>query len=153
MTPHRSQSLPPFSRRPWAARLGIALLAAALFFPRPAFATPTEEDILRSFNQNMDQAPDYGRMIPWLLAAVGAVVIVVCFRNWQKRQAVPKKLNHPRKLVREIVRGIEIDPAEMKRITQLARELNCQSPLTILLCPSLTAKDAQPQSPASAPNP
>jgi hypothetical protein len=105
-------------------------------------ATPTQDEIVKSFNDNMNQAPDYGLLIPWFFAACGAVAVVIYFRNRQKRQAIPQSLNHPKKLVKEIVKSVELDPAEMKRVTQLARELNCDNPLTLLICPSLMSSDA-----------
>jgi len=123
-----------------ATLIGMALLLLA---PSTAWGTPTEEDILRSFNENMDQPPDYGRLIPWLFALAGAVVVVVYFRQWQKRQAVPRPLNNPRKLIREMANAIDIDPAELKRITQQAKDLNCESPLTLLLCPSLLGEESR----------
>jgi hypothetical protein len=107
-------------------------------------ATPTNEEILRSFNENMDQAPDYALVIPWLFAAGGAIAIVMYFRQYQKRQAVPKPLNHPRKLVKEVVKNMQMDPLEMKKLSAQAKELGCDSPLTLLLCPSLTRAEEAP---------
>jgi hypothetical protein len=129
------------NRAGWSvAALVIACLGGV------AAAVPTNEDILRSFNENMDQVPDYSRLIPWLFAAAGIVVVLVYLQQRQKRQAVPRVLNHPGKLVREIIRGGGIDPLEMKRLAGLARELDCENPLTLLLCPSLLDKK-----PAEAP--
>jgi hypothetical protein len=117
-----------------------------VFLATAAGATPTNEEISRSFSENMDQAPDYSRLIPWLFALAGIVAAVIYIRQRQKRQAVPKALNHPGKLMREIIRTGEINPVEMKKLSGRARELDCQNPLTLLLCPSLLSA-GQPDAP------
>jgi predicted restriction endonuclease len=123
-------------------RRGLLPACVVICLSRAALAVPTNEDILRSFNENMDQAPDYSRLIPWVCILAGIVAVVIFFRQRQKRQAIPKALNHRGKLLKEMVRSIETDPAEMKRISGLARELDCENPLTLLLCPSLLNKPA-----------
>jgi hypothetical protein len=119
----------------------LCLLLPTSHFQLPtASATPTPEDVLRSFNQSMDQEPDYSKLLPWLLLFAAATVAVVVFRQRQKRQAVPRALNHPGKLIREVVKMAEIDPVQMKELKALAQEHGCDSPLTLLLCPSLMGK-------------
>jgi len=115
-----------------------------------ASASPTMDEITRSFNQNMDQEPDYSRMVPWLFGAAGAVLVVMFFRQWQKREAMPRTLNHPGKLVREVAKIVEIDPVELKRLKLLALEHDCSSPLTLLLCPSILKKQ-EAETPQKAP--
>jgi hypothetical protein len=121
-------------------RSAITLCVFTFLACATAQATPTVEEITRSFSQNMDQEPDYGRVIPWLFGLAGAVVVVIYFRQRQKREAVPRALNHPGKLLREVVKIAEIDPVEMKRLKLLAAEHDYSSPLTLLLCPSLLAQ-------------
>jgi hypothetical protein len=65
------------------------------------------------------------------------IAVVVYFNQRQKKEAIQKPLNHPKKLIREVVRLAEIDPADMKNLRRKADELGCENPLTLLLCPSL----------------
>ena len=113
----------------------------------------TQEDVFRSINENMVQQPDYERLIPWLFGIAGLVVVVIFVRQRQKLAAVPKALNHPGKLMREMSRLAEIDPAEMKKYKALARDKQVENPLTLMLCPSLLgdpAPAAETQEPAQA---
>jgi hypothetical protein len=130
------------------SKMPAHLLCALLYLFLPTancqlptvLATPSMDDITKSFNQNMDQEPDYSKMIPWLFGVAGIVATVMYFRQRQKRAAVPRALNHPGKLVKEVVKIAELDPLELKRLKALAAEYNCTSPLTLLLCPSLLNK-------------
>jgi hypothetical protein len=105
-----------------------------------ALASPTPEEISRSFTQSMQQAPDYWVLLPWLFAFAGCVAVVIGIRQWQKHQAMPRVLNHPGKLVKEMVLEADLNPVEMKKLKSLARELDCEYALTLLLCPSLMEK-------------
>jgi hypothetical protein len=107
------------------------------FNASPARAVATPEDIERSFNQSMDSAPDYSKLIPWLFLLAGVIAVVVYFNQRQKKEAIQKPLNHPKKLIREVARMAEIDAADMKQLKQKAQEVGCENPLTLLLCPSL----------------
>jgi hypothetical protein len=121
-----------------AAKASVILFLLLVVGRSPcAWSTPTQEEVLRSINENVSEGPDYGRMIPWILAAAGVVVAVTFFRQRQKQQANPKPLNHPKKLVREIIRTTDIESTEMKQLWNRAKELDCDNPLTLILCPSL----------------
>ena len=111
-------------------------IASLLFFAAPSLAV-TDEDIVRSFNEHMVQEPDYTAFIPWLLGLAAVVIIVIYVRQRQKIAAVPKALNHPGKLVREMTKLADIDSAEMKKYKAIARQMQVESPLTLMLCPSL----------------
>jgi hypothetical protein len=115
-------------------------MSLLLLVPRAALANPTQDDVFRSLTQNMEEQPDYSKIIPWIFAVAGLVVVVIFMRQWQRRQAVPKVLNHPGKLIREVTKLAEIDAAEMKKLKNRAEELGCDNPLTLLLCPSLMEK-------------
>jgi hypothetical protein len=112
-------------------------LCAMQFHIQAARAVATPEDIERSFNQSMDSAPDYSKLIPWAFLLAGVIAVVVYFNQRQKKEAIQKPLNHPKKLIREVVRMAEIDAADMKQLKQKAQEIGCENPLTLLLCPSL----------------
>jgi hypothetical protein len=125
------------------ARISLSLLAFLLvlvFATQATHASPTPEEISRSFTESMQQEPDYWRMLPWFFAFAGSVLVVMFIRQRQVRQAMPRVLNHPGKLVREMVRNADIDAAEMKKLKAEAKELDCEHALTLLLCPSLRDK-------------
>jgi len=134
-----------FRTRFSASCLALCLCAAALFFlvfASPASATVSQDDVFRSLTQNMDEQPDYWKLLPWFLAAAGVVAIVIFVRQRQRLAAVPRVVNHPGKLLREVIRTADLDPSEVKELKARAAELNCENPLTLLLCPSLLAKPA-----------
>jgi hypothetical protein len=139
------------------SKICIVVALVALFvltLATPVLSAPTQDDVFRSLSRNMEAQPDYGRLLPWLCAAAGLVAVIIYLSQRQKRQAVPKTLNHPGKLLREVIRVAELDPDEMKQLKALAQEQNCQSPLTLLLCPSLRGgeenKSEEPESSAPA---
>jgi hypothetical protein len=144
-------------RNPRRAIGGLAAMALLLGLSAIAAAEPTQEDVFRSLNESMHESPNYGLVLPWLFAAAGVVAVVVYFRQRQKVQAIPKPLNHPGKLVREMTQLAGVDAAEIKRLKALAKERQVSSPLVLLLCPSLLdssategAEDATESAPASA---
>jgi hypothetical protein len=138
-------------RPPRRAVMSFALIVAAA--ASAASAKPTQEEFFRSLTQNMTQEPDYQRLIPWAFAIAGVVVAIAYLSQRQKRQALPKPLNHQGKLVKEMIRTAGLDPAEIKRLGGLAQRLDCQSPLTLLLCPSLLAPAAPPTEPPATAEP
>src|ERR1700677_3656770 len=97
----------------WKAALFLAVIAASV---SPALALVSQDDVFRSLTQNMDSEPDYGKLLPWLFAIAGLIAVIIYIRQRQKRQAVPKALNHPGKLVREVVRLADLDPDELKAL-------------------------------------
>lgn len=124
-------------------RMKIWLIAAIWLcasLPSMVRAAPTMDQITQSFNQNMDQEPDYSKMIPWIFGLAGAVLVVVYFRQRQKQAANPKALNHPGKLLREVAKIAEINAEELRRLKAVAVEKELTSPLVLLLCPSLMEK-------------
>ena len=68
-----------------------------------------------------------------------------------KRQASPKAIHHPAKLTKELAQAVALKPAEIKQLKTLADQIQAQhgitiqSPLTLLLCPSLLAKAMKEQ--------
>lgn len=134
-------------RLPLALFLALCLLPSAFCRADP----PTQEDVFRSIQQNVD-APTDSRRVMAVCAAGGAVLLLLAVISRQRqREASPKALVHPGKLLKEVMRSVSIRPAELKQLRLLAEERSrsapddapLQSPLTLLLCPSVLAKATQ----------
>lgn len=137
------------------ARMSM-LSAAAWTLPlaQARAADLTQDDVFRSINDSMHQGLDYGLLIPFFFCIAGVVAIVIYIRQYQKRQALPKTLNHQGKLVREMAKIAAIDPAEMRKYKLLADQMKCENPLTLMLCPSLMGREnTAGQGAASGPSP
>ena len=134
------------------SRLFVLLSAALLAVCVPALAKPTQEEVLRSINENVGAEIDPKKLLAALIAVVGLIVIVVLLNYRQKRAVLPKVLNHVGKLTKEVARAIELKPAELKQLRALAEEKQLSSPLVLLLCPSLLSKPPAPApTPAASP--
>jgi hypothetical protein len=123
-----------------------ALIVAALGISTSALATPTQEEVFRSINQNVGSSVDLSKLVPYLLVAI-ALAIMLGLYNYhrKKRGTTNKRLNNPAKLSREICRRINIRPAEFRQLKLLADEQEVQQPLTLILCPSLLGKAIRTQ--------
>jgi hypothetical protein len=86
---------------------------------------------------------------PVILLGLGGgavmVVLVVMSRREQKKVTVPVALNHSGRLAKELLKEVNLKPAEMKQLRLLADSIRndlgeTPDPLTLLLCPSLLAK-------------
>jgi hypothetical protein len=129
-----------------AARAGsvsVAFLLASSFWlvashAAPASAAPSQDDVLRSIGQNIDQQKgDPSKLLALLAAAGGFAFLLVVLGYRRKRELTSTALHHHGKLLREICRAISLKPTELRQLRQLADERGLASPLTLLLCPSL----------------
>jgi hypothetical protein len=112
-------------------------------FATAAAAQLRQEDVFKSISDNVsgsgDPTPFYA-----IAMAGGAVLLVLLVVNWiNKRRANPRAVNHQGKLVKEILRRVPLRGGELKQLRVAATEQGCQSPLTLVLCPSLLAKGIQ----------
>ena len=126
---------------------GLWLLAS---FCPSARAEPTQEEVLRSIGQNVSEPADSGRVLAAFATMAGAVGLLVVLGQRRSRPARPKVLRHHGKLMKEVLRTVPLKPAEVKQLRQLV-EVNrgadaVESPLTLLLCPSVLVKAAQAKS-------
>jgi hypothetical protein len=128
--------------RGFARPRNISLAACALLFSitTAALANPTQEDVFRSVNRNLDTPVDMSRAVPYLLAVLGFLILVIIYHFHQKRQNSPHPLNHSGKLAREVARTIALRPAELKQLKILAEQQELEHPLTLILCPSALGK-------------
>jgi len=70
----------------------------------------------------------------------------VLFSHRRKRDLSPRSLNHQGKLLKEVMKRINLKPSEVRQLKTLAEEQSVSSPLTLLLCPSVLAKAVKHQS-------
>lgn len=113
----------------------------SLLLASSVFAAPTNEQFFQSVRENIDKPVDSTRFIAVLLVVIGVVLLLALFgRKKEERAARPKVLNHPGKLLKEVVSAVHLKPAELKQLKLLSEGQNVSSPLTLLLCPSVFAK-------------
>ena len=133
----------PAARRNTRARLAVVSLVAlgswlVAFTPTGAFGAPSQDDVLRSIGEHIDQQKgDPSKLLAVLAAAGGFAVLLVVLAYRRKRELTSAALHHHGKLLREICRAISLKPAELRQLKQFADEQGLTSPLTLLLCPSL----------------
>lgn len=127
------------------AATAFLLLAA----PPPAFAGPSQDDIFRSIQQNVETSSgDTSRYVPFILAVVAGVIVIAVVAQRRSDQPVRKAFNHAGKLLKEVTRHLPIRPAEMKQLKLLTDATKTgdepiASPLALLLCPSQLTKLAK----------
>ncbi len=107
----------------------------------------SQDELIRSLTSSMDKGGGDATGILGTagLMLMGAVVLMLMLAwiSWRKERKGNKRLNHPGKLQREIMRKVGIRPAEMKKLKTFAEEVDVSSPLVLLLCPSLMAEAAR----------
>jgi hypothetical protein len=103
----------------------------------PLYATPTQEDVFKSISDNVGEKQDSGQFLA-ILAAIAAIsILVAVFSKRRERVAVPKVLNNRGKLLKEVMRGTSLRPAEVRLLKALAESQSVDNPLVMLLCPSV----------------
>jgi hypothetical protein len=130
------------------SRIPIALFFLAIGVSAPVLlAQPTQEEVFQSINSNVRSTVDITKAIPWLVAALAIIGLLVWISHYRQQQATPKKLNHAGKLIREVARKVGLRSPETKALKILAEEQQVSSPLVLLLCPSLLGKAIRTQNP------
>ena len=110
-----------------------------------AFASPTQDEVFKSIQQSENETVDGGKVLAVLAAGVGLAIVLTLFSRRQKREAIPKPLNHQGKLMRELMKTAGLKSGEVRQIKALADEIAAEgepldSAITLLLCPSLLKK-------------
>ena len=82
-------------------------------------ATPTQEEVFKSIQNNVNQSSDSGRIIPYLMAAGAVVILVALFSQRRKREFNPRAMNHQGKLMKEVLRAVPLRLVEMKQLKLL----------------------------------
>jgi len=129
----------------WIVAAMLALLGGA----RIAAAAPTQEEVFKSIQDNVGDSADSGKVLMVLCVGGGFVILLAVFSQRNKREITPRTVNHQGRLLKEIGRGLSIRPKEMKQLKILAEQTSVpggrtvNSPLTLLLCPSVLMKAVQ----------
>ena len=131
------------------AALSLIVLVAALLVA-PAEAQPTQEEVLKSIGDNVNEPVDSGRVLGVIAGIAGVVVLVAVVGQRRGREGSPKALHHHGKLVKEVLRSLPLKGAEVKQLKAIVQDVlpkaggeAPESPLTLLLCPSLLARATQ----------
>jgi hypothetical protein len=106
-------------------------------------AQVTLEQVFKSTQENIGQAPTAGRVIGMVLGISAVILLLVLLQHRLKRHANPKKVNNQSKLLKEVLKTVPLKSTELKHLKELAQRQACSSPLTLLLCPSLLARGVE----------
>ena len=139
---HTGTSNPPFRAIGWAAIfLSLALPCGAVR------AAPTQTDVFKSIQDSMDQSQAFDYRPLLLVAAGGGVVLLLLMisRRRQTTRRKPQALNSPARLMKEVLRDISLNAAELKQLKLMSSAVQSPdeeptNPLVLLLCPSVMAK-------------
>jgi hypothetical protein len=121
-------------------------------FPTSASAQPTQEEVFRSIGENVNEPVDSGRVLGVLAGIAGVIVLLAVVSQRRKRDASPRALHHHGKLLKEVLGSVSIKSAEMKQLKAIVQDAKsrgegdgAESPLTLLLCPSILVKTVKAQ--------
>jgi hypothetical protein len=109
----------------------------------------TQDDVFKSISQNVSGEGDSGEgggkiFLAVILGAVAIILLLSLLSLRRKREAVPKAINHPGKLLKEMLKQIPLKPSELRQLKVLTEaekqaDSPIQSPLVFILCPSALA--------------
>jgi hypothetical protein len=111
--------------------MGFARLAQA--------AGPTQEDVFRSISQNVGSQGENRSAAPFFYLMLGIIGLILVIHFRRKRTTEPGTLNHPGKLMKELSRALGLSKAEVRQLRLLAKQASIDSPIVLLLCPSVLA--------------
>lgn len=98
------------------------------------------EDVFKSTQQSMDGGVSGKKLFALFLGAL-ALIMVLAFLQYRKRHAATIRTMHsPPKLLKEALKEFSLKSSEVRQLRQLAEEQECESPLTLVLCPSVLEK-------------
>ena len=112
-----------------------------------ARAQPTQEEVFKSIGDNVNEPVDSGSVVAVVAGIAGVVLLVAVVGQRRKRDATPRPLHHHGKLLKEVLGNVSIRGAELKQLKLIVQDAKAstgrqapESPLTLLLCPSLLAQ-------------
>ena len=106
----------------------------------------TQQDVFKSISDNVGESANTSNVVLLLIAALLLIAVLVVIGRRRRNQAIPKALNSPNLLLKEVVKESDLKAGDLKRLKALAdclREehgIKLDNPLVLLLCPSLLAK-------------
>lgn len=108
--------------------------------PVRANAAPTLDEVFRSVNHSIETPADPTPLFAALLAAAGVILLVIVWNNRKPGSTRARtNLNNPSRVLREAARAIRLRRSELRQLRVAAEGMQLESPLTLLLCPSLLA--------------
>lgn len=124
-----------------AAVLALCLMAARVS------AAPNQQDVFRSIQDSVGKPTEFDARPIILLGCGGGLVLLLVVIGSRRQQTAtsPKPLNHPGRLLKEVLKDVPLKSAEVKQLKLLAETVESQTgeqthPLVLLLCPSLMVK-------------
>jgi hypothetical protein len=140
----------PTGRRGFFSLFFVLLLASCfllLSLTSPATAAPTQQDVFRSIQDNVSGEVDTSKFL-YVLGGIIALVILIGVLGRQRKRAITRRsLNHPGKLLREVLKAAPLKTKELKQLKILADNADVDrpltNPLTLMLCPSVMARTIQ----------
>ena len=153
-----AQSRPRIKRRGQFAILFVYSAFCILTCAFPAHATPTQEEVFKSIQSNVDDKVDGRKVLAFFAATAGVVILIVLLNNRQQRQERPKVLNHQSKLLRELMKTAGLKGSQVRQLKMLSADLRernqpVENLVTLLLCPSLIRKAREEEKPISPKRP
>jgi hypothetical protein len=125
----------------WTA-LAAFLFSSFSLHPSSLLAS-TQAEVLKSINENVGKEVDPSKLLAVVLGILGLIVVIAFVNYRRKRVIVPKALNHPGKLVKQVAKAVDLKPSDLKQLKAIAEARDLSSPLVLLLCPSLLKKEQE----------
>ena len=127
-----------------APKLTLCVLVTSwftlFFLCATSVAAPTQQEVFKSIQDNVGSTTDPKKFFAFLIGVVALGILLTVLSKRKQRQVTPKVLNHQGKLLKEVVRQIDLRPAELRQLKTLADSQDVSSPLTLLICPSVLAQ-------------
>ena len=129
-----------------AAMIPVLVFLTSVTWTPTVLANPSQDEVFKSISSNVDSHSGNGPMLAILALAAGVILVAAIWKNWSAGPArTNASLNHPGKLIRELMKSTGLKHGQLRQLRVLsddleARGVQVQSPLTLLLCPSLLRK-------------
>ena len=104
----------------------------------------TQEQVFGSIRENVGGKTDSGKFLGFAAIVVAVVILIALLSQRQRRAVSPKPLNSQSKLLREILQSVPLKSGDVKRLKAMAEKREIESPLTLLLCPSVLGRSHHP---------
>jgi hypothetical protein len=124
-------------------RFVIAAALVCLAWVPACLAAPSQDEVFKSIQNNVDSHSDNGVFLAVLAVIAGVVLIVAVIHSRSHRPTGSSAaLNNAGKLTRELMKATGLKAGQLRQLRTLADELGdrgtpIDNPLTLLLCPSL----------------
>ena len=158
-TEDSSQKTVDSRQKGFPARASVYCLLSTVFFVVCAItpsvrASPSQDDVFKKIQESVGEREEVDYTPVLYLAGGGTVLVLVLWLVSRRRpeRTRPGSLNHPGKLLKEVLKEVPLTAAEVRQLRLVADAVQQQTgepvtPVTMLLCPSLLAKGLQ-QKPA-----